>query len=390
MRRRVSNKNESTFGLDENIKRVEQIRRDTDSIRPVAVSLYDVDYNVKWYIENIVVPGIIQLGKISDIPVEFASPEKWAGIQSSGYLRDPEDKVLCPVIVIRRTGMSSRTDVNPSPIFRDIFIKDSSNALIFQKKYSKENRYDQMSLLSRPPLKEYYAIDLPQYVELQYDITVWTERLDQLNDVVEQFIYQSGKAYGDTYKFISYVDASSLDLTNNIGEDRIVRSVIPLRTKAYLIPEHVNKNQANMKKFFSVNKILYTMETTGTTESITQATGTSKTSVTSTAGAGGVKIDLSTDVIEYLNANLTVPSDSITTNTATFNNVRILTAPPTLPSTDKNSFTYFVNGQLIPVSYVVSIANVGSSVVVTLDTSSLGFTLSGDDVVLLSGKLESV
>ena len=51
------NKTESTFSTnDESVNRSYNIRRDGDKVRRIAVSIYDIDYAIKWFIQNTIRP----------------------------------------------------------------------------------------------------------------------------------------------------------------------------------------------------------------------------------------------------------------------------------------------------------------------------------------------
>lgn len=387
MKPRKPNKTENTFSDNEKLQREREVRRDTDKIRNLGVSLYDIDYNIKWYIDNVINPKLIENQALISIPVIFASPEKWSSIREHGYLRDSGDKIMSPLIAIRRSNVTPRSDINTSAVFRDIFIKDSSNAILYEKKYTKENRYDQFSLLNgRPPLREFYALEVPQYVEVSYDLSIWTDRTDQMNSIIEQFLYFNGKAFGDTYKFMTYVESPSFDTINSTGEDRFVRATIPLRTKGYLLPKSTDR-QSTTKKFFNVNKIRFGIEVDNVSEIFKPQP--------SRPVSAGVQIPntppstvIPNEAIAFLSTNITVNADTITSTYADFNNVQILVSPGYgIPNPDKYSFTYFINGQYVPPVLVTSITNITDTIVrVVFDTALLGYILESTDIITISGK----
>lgn len=387
---RKPNKTESTFSVNNPVRREIETRRDTDKQKNISVSLYDIDYNIKWYIENVIVPQLIDNGQIIKVPVIFSNPEKWASIREQGFLRDNKQKILAPLLMIKRNAVAPREDINTSAVFRDAIAKDTNNAIVFEKKFTQENRYDQFSLLNgRPPLKEYYAVEIPNYIEVQYDVMLWTDTVVQLNELIEQVLFYDGKAFGDTYKFLTYIDTPTFDQVNTVGEDRVVRCTISLRTKAYLIQENLNRTN-NMHKFFNMNKLRFGVEVTGTQESLQITPGGKVTStVTFTKPIPVANQNaLTNQILEYLNTNITVNADTITATYADFNNVQILTSPGgNIPNPDKYSFSYFINGQYITPAAVTSIVNQTISVVrVIFDTTILDYTLDSSDVITVSGK----
>ena len=89
MRPDKPNKTESTFSTNAEVKRnagFTNIKR--GDVKDISVALYDVDYAVKWHIENIIKPTILEENSIVSVPIIFAAGEKWSAVQRHGYLRD--------------------------------------------------------------------------------------------------------------------------------------------------------------------------------------------------------------------------------------------------------------------------------------------------------------
>ena len=390
MRTVTPTKTENTFGNNPPVRRETETRRDTDKQKNLSVTLYDVDYNIKWYIENVIVPQLKDNGEIIKVPVIFSTPEKWASIREEGYLRDNKQKLMAPLLMIKRNSVTPREDINTSAVFRDALVRDGSNSIVFEKKFSKENRYDQFSLLNgRPALKEYYSINIPTYIEVAYDVMIWTDTVDQMNTVLEQVLFYRGKAFGDTYKFFTYIDSPTFDQVNATGEDRVTRCNLSLRTKAYLVQDNLN-NQSNTRKFFNMNKVLFDVEVTGTQESMRLTPGGIVNNVTFTKPtvSSNLQQSLTDAILAFLDTNVTVNADAITAGYADFNGVQILLSPGgNIPNPDKYSFTYFINGQYITPASVVSISNeTPSTVRVVFNTSLLGYNLDSSDVITVAGK----
>ena len=58
------------------LNRAEQTRRDDDVIRSAKRTIYDIDYAIKWYIDNEIQPQIRADQTIIPVPVIFANGEK--------------------------------------------------------------------------------------------------------------------------------------------------------------------------------------------------------------------------------------------------------------------------------------------------------------------------
>ena len=255
------NKTESTFSENDiSTRREYNTRRDTDKVRKISVTIYDIDHAVKWFIQNVIRPTIDEDENLITVPVLFSSGEKWAAAQRAGYLRDQNGVIQSPLIMIRRIGMDPRTDLENNNVLRGISY-NTGNKMLFEKKYSSANRYDRFSINRQvTPLKEFYAVDFPKFVSVNYDLLIWTNGMEHLNEICEQFIYYDGKAWGDAYKFITYTDTPSFELANDIGNDRLVRAAFSLRTQAHLIPDRTG-NDSGLEKFYGVTKTMVATET---------------------------------------------------------------------------------------------------------------------------------
>jgi len=150
MAKKELNKTNSSFSRDKVINRAEQIRRDDDIIKTPKCTIEDVDWAVLSYLQEIVKPQIIENNQTIDVPVLYANGEKWAQVQSRGYMRDRKGKMMTPLISIRRGTITERDtlkklDVNQNP---------SGNSQVLQNKFSTINRYDRFSLIrGDKPLK---------------------------------------------------------------------------------------------------------------------------------------------------------------------------------------------------------------------------------------------
>lgn len=262
------NKTESTFSKNDiSVNREYSTRRDGDKVRKISVTTYDIDHAVKWHIQNVIRPTIEEDEGQITVPVLFSSGEKWAAAQRAGYLRDKNNMISSPLIMIRRTGMDARTDLENNNVLRGISY-NTGNKILFEKRYTAANRYDRFSAYNKiTPMREFYAVDFPKFVSVNYDLLIWTNGMEHLNEICEQFIYHDGKAWGDAYKFITYTDTPSYELVNDIGADRIVRAAFSLRTQAHLIPDRTG-NDSGLEKFYGVTKTMIATETEVTAEEL--------------------------------------------------------------------------------------------------------------------------
>jgi hypothetical protein len=300
-------KTESTFSKNDiSIRREYSTRRDTDNVRKISVTIYDIDHAIKWFIQNAIRPTIEEDENLINVPVMFTTGEKWAQAQRSGYLRDKNNMISSPLIMLRRTSMEPRTDLENNNVLRGISY-NTGNKILFERKYTAANRYDRFSLYNQvAPLREFYAVDFPKFVTVNYDLLIWTNGMEHLNEICEQFIYFDGKAWGDTFKFITYTDTPSFELINDIGSDRLVRAAFSLRTQGHLIPDRTG-NDSGLEKFYGVTKTMVATETEVDPEQLDETFAERQARVMNLI-SNASKDDISTqDVNTDVNRNILIP-----------------------------------------------------------------------------------
>jgi hypothetical protein len=389
MRPLKPNKTESTFSSNKEVKRNatgEDWKRD-GTVKDVSIALYDVDYAVKWHLENVINPTCIEDNAVITVPILFAAGEKWASVQKHGYLRDNQGKILTPMIMIKRNSVSKREDI------QDLKVLETADARItFERKYTKANRYDRFSLSQASPVKEFYSIDVPKFVQIEYELLIWTNNSIQLNEVVEQLIWFDGKAFGDAHKFITHIDPPSFESVNANGEDRIVRATMGMRTKAHILNTH-GPNAPAMYKLNPVNKIVTAYEVDTAIERTTSVTGQSTTAASSGASIPGGSQSANPANINaalvYINSNKQVTGTVTSTTSATFAS-GWLAAPSSLPDTSIDNFIFYVNGVLLERTAIVSFTQSGNVSTLVINVAQLGYEFDGSapepDEIIAIGK----
>lgn len=243
--------------IDLGIGRQTQIRRDKDTVRPIGVTLYDVDFAVKSYIDNSMKLKVLDNGDFLSVPTLYANSEKWASIQRNGYLKDKKGKTLVPLLTFRRASV----DINQQ-LKRNKVATTNQIAYYTAQKYSRLAPYDKFSSLYgvKTP-KEYFVTPIPDYVDITYDFIIWCEYQTQLNNVIENFVYHGGKSFGDKnfFKFASNIQNLSMEDNNTTGQDRIVRANFQLMIHAYLLPKDV-AGEVTTKRTITPNKVTFVSE----------------------------------------------------------------------------------------------------------------------------------
>lgn len=241
------------------INRADQIRRDNDTVKVPKITIYDIDYAIYWHISQNVQPRIRENGVSVPVPVYFANAEKWAQIRSQGFMRDTNKKALAPAIVIRRTGITS----------------DDRLPIVDLNVWSPQTFHPRLKMLPKRTLGmqwdrvagqytskesiEYYMIDMPDFIRVNYEVIFWTDLMEQMNDLIHPMIGISDHMWGDYYKFRTNVQDVSHDNANVPGEDRLIKSTMTLQVDGYVRTEY-EYHQSKIQKQYSIKRVKFLSE----------------------------------------------------------------------------------------------------------------------------------
>jgi hypothetical protein len=369
--------------------------RKTDKIKDISIGLEDIDYAIKYYFETAVLPTIVQDGNRIAVPVIYGSPERWKSVQADGYYRDTNGKLVVPLIMYKRSGieknksLGNKIDGNLAALFQT-----------FETRYNQRNQYDRFSILNnRIPSKQIYVSVVPDYVTVTYECVIFTNFVEQNNSIIESIEFAADSYWGDKsrYQFRTSIDSFATTNIINTGEDRVATTNVSLKVNGYLIPDTINQHLSDTNMHYSPAQIIFTMETSDNSETFAANT---KQAAPKTAMGGAsisdsynvnitnISAGVTNEVSIYLSTSKSKYANTVTTNTATFS-AAFLPAPLPLPPTDKNSFTYFVNGQLVDINSVTDfVDNENGTCTLTINTGLLQYTLVSTDQVIIIGKFQ--
>ena len=375
--------------------RQNDIRRDDDKYNDLKIGLYDLDYCIKWYFDNTIKPNVDDFGRNYEVPIVYGSAEKWKSVQEQGFLRDVGGKILKPIIMYKRTGvvknrtLGNKIDANFPQLYRTQ-----------EFKYNKQNRYDQFSVITNlQPQRTFINTVIPEYVDITYEIVIWTDFVEHMNSIVESVIYSEGSYWGEPerFKFRTKIDDFQ-NVTDQLADaDRVVKTTFTLTLFGYIVPDvlvkhlskHLSEKTLSVQQLnteFNVDadqSVFEDTQTTGVGASVEITTPSVEASPNPVFGA------LDPAISTYLNTNASVLATSVTTDTATFP-AGFLTAPTGIPTTSAANFQFFVNGQLVEPAAITSFVDNGNSTTtLTIDTGELGFTLVGSDEIVGVGKFNT-
>lgn len=387
----------STGDEDKRFTRANEVRRDDDKLKELTIGLYEIDYCIKWYLDNVIKPEINDFGTMVKVPVVHGSSEKWKNTQVDGYEgfhRDKNGKIQSPLISYKRTSITknktlgSKVDANFPQLYATQEIK-----------YDRQNKYDQFSRLTNSkPIKSYITTVIPEFVDVTYDVVVWTDFVEHMNGIVESILYSEGSFWGEPnkFKFRTKIDNfnNQTDLVQD--QDRIVRTTFTITIMGYLVPDVLVKNLSKKQssKVFDTRQIV--LDTIVDNDpSVFQETDT-------TTVGGGVTINqpqptaspnpgslVNPAVTGYLNTNKAVQASSVSIPNIAIFTTSFLQAPSGLPATTAANFIFFINGQYIEPGAISSFVDNGDGTcTLTVNVAGLGFTLISSDEVVAIGKFE--
>jgi hypothetical protein len=245
----------------EGVNRGTQVSWQDDGTKPFTVGLEDIDGAIMYYFQNVIQPYVIQNDKRIEVPIIYGSPERWKSVQKDGYYKDKNGAIMLPLLMFKRNDI-----VKNRSIANKLDANAPFNYQTFTKNYSKQDFYSNFNILNnRIPVKTYYAVVMPDYVTINYSCVVQTYYMDQMNRIVEAINYASDSYWGNPqrYQFKAMIDSISTPVELVTNNNRSVKATFDIKVNGYIIPEVMQKYQANVsKKFYSAGKIIFALETT--------------------------------------------------------------------------------------------------------------------------------
>ena len=379
---------------DEILNRADQVRRDDDIIRTPKRTIYDIDYAVKWYLDNEIQPQITHQKELINVPVIFANGEKWDNVQRLGYIRDEKGMLQSPLIMIKRNGVTEREELKNLDVNRT----NSQSKMTYTNKYNSRNRYEDelFPIPTNQPQssKEIYLIDIPKYVTVTYDLMIWCDFTTQLNDLIDQILPYNRFAWGNEHnKFTTIMSDVSFETVNTVGEDRLVRATMPITVYGTLLSGQEFR-QSTIQKMYSIKKVRFDsvidvgvnlFETTQVPVSLLRVSQQIFSGGTVVVSGGGSTTPIDSTALTYI-INLTdyfatyVSADTVTISAAAAIN------PTTNDVATKNEFDVYINGQYIDKSAYTWTPASTSPQTIQFDTGILAYEITATDVIVVNGR----
>lgn len=224
-----------------------------------SIGIKDLDEAIMFYFNNVLQLSVYQNNDQILVPVIYGSPEKWKSVQADGYYRDTTGKIMTPLVMFRRRSITQNRSLG-----NKLDGNSAHNVQLFEKSYVRGNAYDNFHVLQNQKLqKEYAVVVTPDYVTLEYDCTMWTNYIEQMDKLIEAVNFASNSYWGDpsAFQFLTKTEAFTDVLTYADGEDRTVQTNFTLTLNGYLIPDSVNAALAQLSsKTYNICKIIFSTE----------------------------------------------------------------------------------------------------------------------------------
>ena len=251
------NENESSVEINRIVpekNRAYDTRRDTSDQTDLSVGIEDVDRSVKYQFEKRFNLEINDAGKRVRVPVIWDNQEDWAWATKQNRLTTIGNRIVYPICVINRTGISRKTDTDTWPSR----FKMEPGVYATTQKWSRKNKYDNFSvLMDRHPVQETFTIHVPRYIELTYEIRILTEQMQQMNHIIEQIAFSDRNYWGDPesgFLFYAKVDDYSPEVSNESDKSRHVKLNINAQVNGYIVPTD-SFYESTTKKERSIAKV---------------------------------------------------------------------------------------------------------------------------------------
>jgi hypothetical protein len=230
-----------------------------DNVKPFSIGIKDIDEAVLYYLQNVIKPFVIQNSQRIEVPIIYGSPERWKSVQKDGYYKDKNGAIMLPLIIFKRDSIEKVRSVG-----NKLDANFPNNFEVFEKKYTARNAYDSFNVLNDiKPQKEYYAVVIPDYVNITYSCIVSTYYVEQLNKIVEAVNYASDAYWGDPERYKFRVKIDTINTPTELTQDsiRLVKANFNMVLNGQVVPDLIQKDLSAINKFFNKTKTTFNIET---------------------------------------------------------------------------------------------------------------------------------
>ena len=243
-----------------------------DFTKNFSITLKDIDTTVLSHIKEVMKPTVREAGEVIKVPVLWANEERWKMVRKNGVLRDKNNVIMLPLIIIRRTD----TSMNPTmPLSFDHDVEGKYIQVTRNSKWSKDNRYDRFSVQTGgKPSTEALVTGMPDFVICNYEIIVLTNYMEQMNDLNALWVEHLETYWGasEEYKFLSSLEGTISDASEmSVEGERLIKNNLTIGIKAYMIPQFTDNvlgKTSEISKVLTPSKVVFGFEGDATNKQV--------------------------------------------------------------------------------------------------------------------------
>ena len=230
--------------------------KDDNKNKTISIGLKDIDSAILYYLENVIKPTVTQNDRRLSVPIIYGSPERWKSMQADGFYRDKNGKTMVPLVMFKRDSF-----VKNNTIGNKLDGNKVNNLKYFETGYSKKNIYDNFNVLqNQKRQKEYILGIIPDYIDITYSMSIFTDYVEQANEITEAVEFAARSYWGDPEKFMfrANIDTFNTPVLLENGSDRANRTTMNVLVNGYIIPSGINAAMAGPSpKSYNVTKTVF-------------------------------------------------------------------------------------------------------------------------------------
>ena len=230
--------------------------KDDDKNKTISIGLKDIDSAILFYLENVIKPTITQNDRRLSVPIIYGSPERWKSMQADGFYRDKNGKTMIPLLMFKRDSFTKNNTIGNKLDGNKV-----NNLKYFETGYSKRNIYDNFNVLqNQKRQKEYILGIIPDYIDITYSMSIFTDYVEQANEITEAIEFAARSYWGDPERFMfrANIDTFNTPVLLENGSDRANRVTMNVLVNGYIIPSGINAAMAGPSpKSYNVTKTVF-------------------------------------------------------------------------------------------------------------------------------------
>ena len=243
-------------GQPEHNRALEVSLKDDTNNKTLSIGLKDVDSAILYYLENVIKPTVTQNDRRIAVPTIYGSPERWKSMQADGFYRDKNGKTMVPLVMFKRDSFTKNNTIGNKLDGNKV-----NNVQYFETGYSRKNIYDNFNVLrGQKPQKEYILGIIPDYLDITYTMSIFTDYVEQANEITEAIEFAARSYWGDPERFMfrANIDTFNTPVLLENGTDRANRTTMNVLVSGYIIPTGINAAMAGPSpKSYSVTKTVF-------------------------------------------------------------------------------------------------------------------------------------